>query len=93
MSDELFSKIKSDPSFAAKIGSAKSIDEALVIIKDSGLSTTLDELKALSANPPAIELSDSELELVAGGAGNTYGAQGGSQCATCKSDDQACWSN
>lgn len=87
MNDELFSKIKSDASFAAKIGSAKSIDEALVIIKDSGLTITLDELKALNANPPAIELSDSELELVAGGATYTYE----SQCATCKADGSGCW--
>jgi predicted ribosomally synthesized peptide with nif11-like leader len=91
MNNELFSKIKSDASFAAKIGSAKSIDEAFVIAKDSGLSITLDELKALNANPSAVELSDSELEQVAGGAGYTWGDVG-SQCATCKADDQACWS-
>jgi predicted ribosomally synthesized peptide with nif11-like leader len=91
MSNELFSKIKSDASFAEKIGSTKSIEEAFEVAKEAGIAISLSELEALNANPSVAELTDVELETVSGGVQEnpTYGDKG-SQCATCKGDD-GCW--
>jgi predicted ribosomally synthesized peptide with nif11-like leader len=88
MSNDLFAKIKSDSEFAKRIGGAKSLEEAFEIATSAGIPITMDELKSLNANPGAVSLDDTELERVAGGATYTYE----SDCATCKSDDQSCWS-
>ena len=55
-------KIKSDDNFRKEVGEKASPEERVQFIKNAGFDFTKDELDSLKA-----ELSDEELDLVAGG--------------------------
>lgn len=57
--------IRTDSDFAAKVLSTESTEEVLTLAKDRGLDLHHEDLKNLS-----MELSDEELELIAGGKKN-----------------------
>ena len=56
-------KVKADTSLQEKLKAAADSDAVLAIAKDAGFSISADDLK----NAPQEELSDEELESVAGG--------------------------
>ena len=55
-----------DPSFAAKLKEAADIDSALKLFEEAGFPVSAEELKQL-ARDCRNELSDAELDRVAGG--------------------------
>lgn len=73
--EDFLAKVKSDPDLQAKILAATSADDALAVARDAGFELTLDDYDAYHA--AGSELSDAELDEVAGGAG------GGSFVKTC----------
>ncbi|HHY28044.1 MAG TPA: Nif11-like leader peptide family natural product precursor [Desulfitobacterium dehalogenans] len=56
-------KMKTDQDFAKKVMAAKDAEERRVLVKEEGFDFSTAELKEVGA-----ELSDSELDAVAGGA-------------------------
>ena len=60
-------KVKADTSLQEKLKAAADSDAVLAIAKDAGFSISAEDLK----NAPQEELSDEELEGVAGGGPNT----------------------
>ena len=61
-------KVKADTSLQEKLKAATDNDAVAAIAKDAGFMISIDDLK----NAQVTELSDDELENVAGGAANTY---------------------
>lgn len=56
-------RMKTDQDFAKKVMAAKDADERRALVKEEGYDFTAEELKELGD-----EISDSELDAVAGGA-------------------------
>jgi len=55
-------KIKTDEEFAKKVKNCKDAEARMVFVKESGFDFTIEEIKAFQG-----ELSDDELDAVAGG--------------------------
>lgn len=75
MSEEQFSallaKLKEDAGLQEKLKSAADLDEAVTMAKEAGFDVTAEDwLKHQETQ--TLELSDEELEKVAGGAGGTW---------------------
>lgn len=87
-SDMFFAKIKEDSNFAKKLADAKEVSQVQQLLKEEGIELTIDELieikNLVMVNKTAktSELSEEELEHVAGGA---TPAIGGSAAATAAS--------
>ena len=62
--DALVARLASDPAFASALGAAASADDAQRIAAEHGFDVTTGEL---AAAPIERELSDADLESVAGG--------------------------
>ncbi|WHH60204.1 Nif11-like leader peptide family RiPP precursor [Petroclostridium sp. X23] len=68
MSKENIEKLKNDPIFLAKLKDIKTKSELVVILNEAGYEFDQEELKAfVSSDYKAAELSDEELDKVAGG--------------------------
>ena len=80
--NQLLAALRSDPTLKAQLSAATSIEEATAIAKAAGMELTdVDLLAARRLQMP--ELSDAELEAVAGGA-ETDKASCGGTCGTDK---------
>ena len=64
-------KVQSDTSLQEKLKAAADSDAVLAIAKEEGFSISIDDIKAQQS-----ELSDEELEGVAGGAATGFGKLG-----------------
>jgi len=62
-------RLTTDEEFAKKVADAPSKEERLRIINEAGYALTASDLSALKAALNVEELSDEDLEKVAGGAG------------------------
>jgi len=60
-------KVKEDESFKAKIKETKDSDQFIELARSSGYDITLDELEAVMKENLSDELSDKDLESIAGG--------------------------
>ena len=64
----LLAKLKSEPGLKQKLQSASNLDAAVTVAQDAGFDVSkADWLKYHDQNKPTLELSDEELEAVAGG--------------------------
>ena len=64
-------RITTDEEFARRLGSASSPDERLKIANDAGYDLSASDLSAIKTALNVEELSDEDLEKVAGGIGAT----------------------
>ncbi len=71
----LMEKIKSDPKFGKKIEDAKDNKARMAIIRSAGFDFTQEEMKQ-AVKPAEGELSDEDLEAVAGGSSAPWVAVG-----------------
>ena len=62
-------RITTDEEFARRLGSASSPDERLKMAKDAGYDLSASDLSAIKTALSVEELSDEDLEKVAGGIG------------------------
>ena len=60
-------ELSKDSEFLAKIQSAKGADEVVALFRDKGFEVTEAQLKALITGEDSGELSESDMESVAGG--------------------------
>ncbi len=67
-------RITTDEEFARRLGSASSPDERLKMANDAGYDLSASDLSAIKTALSVEELSDEDLEKVAGGIGATAGA-------------------
>ncbi len=67
-------KLSTDETFANKLASAATPEERLKIANDAGFAVSASDLSAIKAALNIEELSDEDLEKVAGGIGATAGA-------------------
>ncbi len=67
-------KLSTDETFANKLASAATPEERLKIANDAGFAVSASDLSAIKAALSVEELSDEDLEKVAGGIGATAGA-------------------
>ena len=67
-------KLSTDETFANKLASAATPEERLKIANDAGFAVSASDLSAIKAAINIEELSDEDLEKVAGGIGATAGA-------------------
>ena len=67
-------KVKSDTKLQEKLGAAITTEEALALAKDAGFLITSEDVQSMQS---ATDLSDDELENIAGGRRNP------NQCGTC----------
>lgn len=65
-------KVSHDEELSRKIGTIEDVNELIAIAKDMGITLTADDFRK-----PAEELSDDELDAVAGGNVNCVCAMGG----------------
>ena len=65
-------KMASDDAFRAKLEQAASDEDRKQMVKDAGFEFTKDELKAVVAESGKGELSEKDLEAVAGGSSATW---------------------
>ena len=82
---QLLTAVHSDPALKARLAAATTIEEALVIAESAGIAVSGDDLLA-ARRLQTPELTDAELEAVAGGAESAKGscAPGVTSCAdTC----------
>ena len=77
----LLSALGSDPSLKARMVAATSIEEAIAIAQASGIAVEASDL-LVARNLQMPQLSDAELEAVAGGASDKWIGS----CGTCASD-------
>ena len=73
--DALLTRLASDPTFAASLAAATKVEDAQQIAAKHGFDVTSAELTAATSNG---NLTDADLEAVAGGLFDSYGS--GSQC-------------
>ena len=77
-------KVQGDTSLQEKLKAASDADAVVSIAKEEGFSISAEDLKNARA-----EISDEELESVAGGFGTNWetcgGAKYGTGCGTCRS--------
>ena len=73
-------RITTDEEFARRLGSASSPDERLKMANDAGYDLSASDLSAIKTALNVEELSDEDLEKVAGGIGAS--ASGGAATAT-----------
>ena len=73
-------KVKADTNLQEKLKAAADADAVLAIAKEAGFSVSVDDLKNAQS-----EVSEEELEGVAGGGGGTESVPkvGGTGCLTC----------
>jgi predicted ribosomally synthesized peptide with nif11-like leader len=64
-------KLSTDETFANKLASAATPEERLKIANDAGFAVSASDLSAIKAALNIEELSDEDLEKVAGGTSNT----------------------
>jgi predicted ribosomally synthesized peptide with nif11-like leader len=67
-------KLSTDETFANKLASAATPEERLKIANDAGFAVSASDLSAIKAAINIEELSDEDLEKVAGGIGASTGA-------------------
>ncbi len=67
-------KLSTDETFANKLASAATPEERLKIANDAGFAVSASDLSAIKTALSVEELSDEDLEKVAGGIGATAGA-------------------
>ncbi len=77
--EDFLAKVKADPDLQAKILAATSADDALAIARDAGFELTLDDYDAYNA--AGSELSEEELNEVAGGGGARIASGKATCCA------------
>ncbi len=75
-------RITTDEEFARRLGSASSPDERLKMANDAGYDLSASDLSAIKTALSVEELSDEDLEKVAGGIGATTTATAGAAVAT-----------
>ena len=75
-------RITTDEEFARRLGSASSPDERLKMANDAGYDLSASDLSAIKTALNVEELSDEDLEKVAGGIGATTTATAGAAVAT-----------
>jgi predicted ribosomally synthesized peptide with nif11-like leader len=68
--DSLINLLKSDPELRQKLTGCGTVAEASELLRDSGYSLSEQELLSLRSNVQVQGLSDTDLEAVAGGAGD-----------------------
>lgn len=68
--DSLINLIKADQELRQRLGSCATLGEASELLRAAGYSLSEQELLSLRSSASAQELSDVELEGVAGGAGD-----------------------
>ena len=61
-------KVKSDTSLQEKLKDASDVDAALAIAKEAGFAITAEDIQSMQS--ATMELTDDELEGVAGGTGD-----------------------
>ena len=68
--DALLNLIKADPELRNKLAACVTPEQAQEQISAAGFSLSIDEILSLRSGVGAMQLSDAELEGVAGGAGD-----------------------
>ena len=68
----LFAKLKDDDGLQEKLNGAGDLDAAVTLARDAGFDVSKADWLKYQAKQ-TLELSDEELESVAGGAGDNYG--------------------
>ncbi|MCL5948169.1 MAG: Nif11-like leader peptide family RiPP precursor [Actinobacteria bacterium] len=66
-------RVTTDEDFARRLGSASSPDERLKMANEAGYALSASDLSAVKAALSVEELSDEDLEKVAGGVGTATG--------------------
>lgn len=81
MDEEKLKKLLEDPSFQEALSKTASAEDASALLAQHGIQITSDELLA-ALTPPEGELSESELDGVAGGGTSSDGSRGfrGGRC-------------
>ena len=60
-------ELSKDSEFLKKIENAKGADEIIALFKDKGIDVTKEDLEKIAAMPESGELSEADMENVAGG--------------------------
>jgi predicted ribosomally synthesized peptide with nif11-like leader len=82
---QLLTALRSDPALKARLAAATTVEEAIAIAEGAGIAVSGDDLLA-ARRLQTPELTDAELEAVAGGAESDKGS-----CkVSCQTDKLAC---